>query len=167
MERLGPRRADRRRHGLLHPRRPHRPPGLRDERQRGESLDRHLHPLRRRACLDQRFVGLPPQATRSTPPVVNPYKAVNAHSQAIDFPAPETPVQRGHFPAPGPYRPSSARGFGPPVAQSSSSTVWTTGTPVPDPICSMQPIFPAAITCGPAASSVATFRRFNSPLISG
>lgn len=39
-----------------------------------------------------------------------------------------------------------ARGCGPPVAQSSNSTVWTTGIPVPDPICIMQPMLPAAMT---------------------
>ena len=44
--------------------------------------------------------------------------------------------------------PASAAGRGPPVAQSRSSTVWTTGTAVPAPICIMQPMLPAAITCG-------------------
>ncbi len=39
-------------------------------------------------------------------------------------------------------------GGGPPVAQSSSSTVCTTGTSTPRPICSMQPILPAAISWG-------------------
>ena len=36
-------------------------------------------------------------------------------------------------------------GFGPPVAQSSNSAVWTTGSAVPAAICVMQPMFPAAM----------------------
>ena len=51
-----------------------------------------------------------------------------------------------------------ARGCGPPVAQSRSSTVWTTGMPVPEPICIMQPMLPAAMTWGAFASSVRTLR---------
>ena len=60
-----------------------------------------------------------------------------------------------------------ARGRGPPLAQSSSSTIWTTGRSVPAPICIMQPILPAAITWGAFASSVWTLRRLRSALISG
>ena len=43
----------------------------------------------------------------------------------------------------------------------------TIGIVVPEPICIMQPMLPAAIACGDFASSVCTLRRFNSPLISG
>jgi hypothetical protein len=42
----------------------------------------------------------------------------------------------------------SACGAGPPVAQSISSTVWTTGIVVPAAIWVMQPILPAAIASG-------------------
>ena len=48
-----------------------------------------------------------------------------------------------------------------PVAQSSSSTVWTTGTcRYPIPICIMQPMFPAVITSG--AQSPLAFQLFAS-----
>ena len=60
-----------------------------------------------------------------------------------------------------------AFGLGPPVAQSSSSAVCTTGTPVADPICIMQPRFPADMMSGCVASSAATLRVFNAPEISG
>lgn len=53
LERVGAGRGDRRRCGLLHPRRSHRPPGLRHQRDRSQNLDRHLHPLRRRPRLHQ------------------------------------------------------------------------------------------------------------------
>ena len=43
---------------------------------------------------------------------------------------------------------------GPPVAQSSSSTVCTTGIAVPDAICVMQPILPVAIRSGAVALDV-------------
>src|ERR1700730_6559129 len=46
------------------------------------------------------------------------------------------------------FFPASACGAHPPVAQSISSTLWTTGSAVPAAICAMQPIFPAAITSG-------------------
>ena len=55
-------------------------------------------------------------------------------------PIPPTPAT----PALSPCTYPSFPGFGPPVAQSSNSTVWTTGNAVPDPICTMQPMLPAA-----------------------
>ena len=62
---------------------------------------------------------------------------------------------------------SSAAGRGPPVAQSTNSTVCTIGTSVPDPIWIMQPILPAAMMSGRVASNVCTLRAFNCPEISG
>ena len=61
----------------------------------------------------------------------------------------------------------SAGGFGPPVAQSKSSTVCTIGSDVPEPICIMQPMLPAAMRSGDLASSVRTLRAFNWAEISG
>ena len=58
-------------------------------------------------------------------------------------------------------------GFGPPVAQSSSSTVCTTATPAPSASCTMQPILPAAITSGSVALRVASLRALSSAEISG
>jgi hypothetical protein len=43
---------------------------------------------------------------------------------------------------------ASAAGIGPPLAQSSNSTVWTMGSPVALPIWAMQPILPVAMSCG-------------------
>ncbi len=63
--------------------------------------------------------------------------------------------------------PLNTSGNGPPVAQSSSSTVWTIGIDVPDPIWVMQPIFPAAITCGFVLSMLRTLRSRSCPAISG
>src|SRR5262245_49119489 len=57
--------------------------------------------------------------------------------------------------------PVSAPGAGPPVAQSISSTVWTTGITVPAAICVMQPILPAAITSGASFWIFATLRSRN------
>ena len=51
------------------------------------------------------------------------------------------------------------RGLGPPVAQSSSSAVCTTGSPVPAAIWVMHPIFPAAIRSGAVLSILATRRK--------
>ena len=48
-------------------------------------------------------------------------------------------------------------GFGPPVAQSISSTVWTTGIAVPAAICVMQPTLPAAITSAPKLLDIPDF----------
>src|SRR5262249_28071332 len=58
-------------------------------------------------------------------------------------------------------------GRGPPVAQSRSSIVCTTGTDVPPAICTMQPILPAAITSGPTLAILATLRSRNLPASSG
>ena len=58
-------------------------------------------------------------------------------------------------------------GRGPPVAQSRSSTVWTTGTDVPPAICNMHPILPAAIMSGPTIAMLATFRSRNLLAMSG
>jgi len=49
-------------------------------------------------------------------------------------------------------------GRGPPVAQSRSSIVCTTGTDVPPAICTMHPILPAAITSGLIIAMLATLR---------
>ena len=54
--------------------------------------------------------------------------------------------------------PFSPPGSGPPVAQSISSTVWTTGIDVPAAICVIQPMLPAAITSGLTFSIFATLR---------
>ena len=53
---------------------------------------------------------------------------------------------------------ASGAGTGPPVAQSISSTVCTTGMAVPPAIWVMQPILPAAITSGLSVSILATLR---------
>src|SRR5262249_55238711 len=58
-------------------------------------------------------------------------------------------------------------GCGPPVAQSRSSIVCTTGTDVPPAICTMQPILPAAITSGSTLAILATLRSRNLPASSG
>src|SRR5262245_40563292 len=63
--------------------------------------------------------------------------------------------------APATPLPVSASGAGPPVAQSISSTVWTTGITVPAAICVMQPILPAAITSGASFWIFATLRSRN------
>src|SRR6185295_17618573 len=47
-----------------------------------------------------------------------------------------------------PIRSFKISGTGPPVAQSISSTGCITGIDVPDAICAMQPMLPAAITSG-------------------
>src|SRR5271154_559565 len=49
-------------------------------------------------------------------------------------------------------------GRGPPVAQSRSSIVCTTGTDVPPAICTMHPILPAAIMSGLTIAMLATLR---------
>src|SRR6202043_4159093 len=54
-------------------------------------------------------------------------------------------------------------GRGPPVAQSRSSIVCTTGTDVPPAICTMHPILPAAIRSGLTLAILATFRSPNLP----
>jgi len=54
-----------------------------------------------------------------------------------------------------------APGTGPPVAQSISSTGWTTGISVPPAICVMQPTLPAAITSGATFAMHATLRSRN------
>ena len=62
---------------------------------------------------------------------------------------------------------ASPSGSGPPVAQSRSWTVCTTGTPVLWPICMAQPMLPVAITCGFSRSRLATLRSPSWPAISG
>ena len=52
-------------------------------------------------------------------------------------------------------------GAGPPVAQSTSWTVCSTGMRVPAAICVIQPIFPAAITSGSSNLIFATLRSRN------
>jgi len=64
---------------------------------------------------------------------------------------------------PGPFN----LGFGPPVAQSRSSIVCTTGTDVPPAICTMHPILPAAIMSGLTIAMLATFRSRNRFAMSG
>ena len=63
--------------------------------------------------------------------------------------------------------PVRAAGFGPPVAQSRSSTVCTIGSVVPLAICVMQPILPAAIKSGLVLSILATLRSRRRVAISG
>jgi hypothetical protein len=58
-------------------------------------------------------------------------------------------------------------GFGPPVAQSRSSIVCTTGTDEPPAICTMHPILPAAIMSGLTLAILATFRSRNLFAMSG
>jgi hypothetical protein len=58
-------------------------------------------------------------------------------------------------------------GRGPPVAQSSSSIVCTTGTDVPPAICTMHPILPAAIMSGLTVAILATLRSRNLLAMSG
>jgi hypothetical protein len=58
-------------------------------------------------------------------------------------------------------------GRGPPVAQSRSSIVCTTGTDVPLAICTMHPMLPAAIMSGLTFAILATFRSRNLRAISG
>jgi hypothetical protein len=58
-------------------------------------------------------------------------------------------------------------GRGPPVAQSRSSIVCTTGTEVPPAICTMHPILPAAITSGLTIAMLATLRSRNLFAMSG
>jgi hypothetical protein len=58
-------------------------------------------------------------------------------------------------------------GRGPPVAQSRSSIVCTTGTDVPPAICTMHPILPAAIMSGLTVAILAIFRSRNLPAMSG
>src|ERR1700722_12574025 len=58
-------------------------------------------------------------------------------------------------------------GRGPPVAQSRSSIVCTTGTDVPPAICTMHPMLPAAIMSGLTVAMLATFRSRNLLAISG
>jgi hypothetical protein len=58
-------------------------------------------------------------------------------------------------------------GRGPPVAQSRSSIVCTTGTDVPPAICTMHPILPAAIMSGSTIAMLATFRSRNLFAMSG
>ena len=58
-------------------------------------------------------------------------------------------------------------GRGPPVAQSRSSIVCTTGTDVPPAICTMQPILPAAIISGSTFAILATLRSRNLFAMSG
>src|SRR5207248_5242538 len=57
--------------------------------------------------------------------------------------------------------PCNAGGTSPPVAQSISSTGWTTGITVPAAICVMQPTLPAAITSGLSFSILPTLRSRN------
>ena len=52
-------------------------------------------------------------------------------------------------------------GLGPPVAQSNSWTVWTTGIAVPEASWVMQPMFPAAITSGAVVAIFASLRSRN------
>jgi hypothetical protein len=58
-------------------------------------------------------------------------------------------------------------GRGPPVAQSRSSIVCTTGTDVPPAICIMHPMLPAAIMSGLTLAMLATFRSRNLVAMSG
>src|SRR5262249_41482872 len=58
-------------------------------------------------------------------------------------------------------------GRGPPVAQSRSSIVCTTGTDVPPAICTMHPILPAAIISGLTIAILAIFRSRNLLAMSG
>jgi hypothetical protein len=58
-------------------------------------------------------------------------------------------------------------GRGPPVAQSRSSIVCTTGTDVPPAICIMHPILPAAIMSGLTVAMLASFRSRNLVAMSG
>jgi hypothetical protein len=60
-----------------------------------------------------------------------------------------------------------AGGTLPPVAQSISSTVWTTGITVPAAICVTQPTLPAAITSGFTFSIFPTLRARNLFAMSG
>ncbi len=53
---------------------------------------------------------------------------------------------------------SICKGIGPPFAQSSNSTVWTTGISVPLAICVMQPMLPSAMISGRTDSILATLR---------
>jgi hypothetical protein len=62
---------------------------------------------------------------------------------------------------------SRPSGAGPPLAQSSNSTVCTTGMAVPPAICVMQPILPAAITSGFSRSILVTLRSRNFPASAG
>src|SRR3546814_15568196 len=55
-------------------------------------------------------------------------------------------------------QPASAGGFGPPVAQSSSSTVCSTGVPAPDAIWVMQPTLPVATATAAVRSMFAPLR---------
>src|SRR3546814_8106645 len=58
-----------------------------------------------------------------------------------------------------PQKSSIAAGLGPPVAQSSSSTMWTTGTLTRWPICIAQPILPVAMTSASSRARLAALRR--------
>src|SRR5206468_9012292 len=58
-------------------------------------------------------------------------------------------------------------GLGPPVAQSRSSIVCTTGTDVPPAICTMHPRLPAAIISGSTLAILATLRSRNLFAMSG
>jgi len=58
-------------------------------------------------------------------------------------------------------------GGGPPVAQSRSSIVCTTGTDVPPAICTMHPMLPAAIMSGLTLAMLAIFRSRNLVAMSG
>src|SRR5262249_44461926 len=58
-------------------------------------------------------------------------------------------------------------GRGPPVAQSRSSIVCTTGTDVPPAICTMHPILPAAIMSGLTLAMLAILRSRNLVAMSG
>src|SRR5271170_1075171 len=64
-------------------------------------------------------------------------------------------------------RQASPVGAGPPLAQSSNSTVCTTGVAVAEPICSMQPMFPAAMTSGLTRAMLAILRSRNALAIAG
>jgi hypothetical protein len=57
-----------------------------------------------------------------------------------------------------PMRSFNGSGGGPPVAQSISSTVCTTGIAVPEAIWAMQPMLPAAITSGAVFSMLPILR---------
>ena len=63
--------------------------------------------------------------------------------------------------------PKARLGIGPPVAQSSNSTVWTMGRFVPFPICVAQPILPVAMRSGRIRSILATLRARSRSAISG
>src|SRR5215813_822081 len=62
---------------------------------------------------------------------------------------------------------ASGSGVGPPVAQSSNSTVCTIGTSVPVASCVMQPILPAAIKSGLSLLIFASLRARNCPESAG